>query len=956
MIDLAECLLDTPAVRTQLAQYEDFAVKFEGALRNLVKLDRETAALSANIGQKSLETVALLEKAATLNENGNGQMEATFAEPMDDFVKREISPLKEAKRSFGVINDEHDSILARVMGKKVNDPQLADAERELADVKLAFFTKYTNYALQLNETVTVKRLELLEFMLASMYTQFAFFHQGYELLRDLEPEMRQLSQTLAELRSNGISQVEKARKSQFDLLRNLDLDDTDSITTNGTPVVAPAQPQRQSTSTSPETSHSPGISKHLQQQPQQQQQQQRVSLEPDYVVTSGEARGSIADGPPPPLLRSGHVFVRTDYKILSTWTRRHMTLDGSCVTITTRTGEVLVAIPLHVCMVKRATNVTDRRFCFEIVTPSITYTVQAENNRDLELWMSALSRGVERAFYRDGVNLPSLRPLNPLHQAHLDETLARHATSEDTLSTSATAMSQGSNPHNSNAAGMRQNSNVPLFLQPLAGVSLANASKSDIIRALRDIPGNKACADCGARDPQWASLTFGSLVCIECSGIHRSLGVHISKVRSLPLDHWEPEQIHLLVELGNTKVNLILQSEFSPVTNPSHQEVAITPKSTLAQRERFIVAKYKEKKFAKTVSNDNPPNQVLWQAAEQGNVELALQALVSSADPNYKNRSDDNGTRPVLQPAADIGSYAVMELLTQWQADINACDGEGRTALHNAAAVAMRVFSKLAQGVTIGLVALATAAQIAFASSEHSITATASFPDSEFHNLFRGTKNHIVINVDNKDQVPYTITKAYGQLLSREGLAPSVDFGTEVLRNLNVQLYRTRLSAMGNVDVNYKFYVDLEPGTEAQLVLHLGYTDKDGKQHSIIAHNEIINIAEYESWFDPQLWSIYLMLITGFGGAAYFAYDTYVANPSTASGKDKKKADAEAKAAVAAADAGSDGEGGASTAGAGGVKKSTLDSWLPDQHKKSSGASPSQTASGGAKKRTTKTK
>lgn len=52
------------------------------------------------------------------------------------------------------------------------------------------------------------------------------------------------------------------------------------------------------------------------------------------------------------------------------------------------------------------------------------------------------------------------------------------------------------------------------------------------IDVLRKVCGNDVCADCGAADPDWASLNLGVLVCIECSGVHRNLGVHISKVCS----------------------------------------------------------------------------------------------------------------------------------------------------------------------------------------------------------------------------------------------------------------------------------------------------------------------------------------------------------------------------------------------------------------------------------------
>ena len=55
------------------------------------------------------------------------------------------------------------------------------------------------------------------------------------------------------------------------------------------------------------------------------------------------------------------------------------------------------------------------------------------------------------------------------------------------------------------------------------------------IDVLRCVPGNEVCADCNSSDPDWASLNLGILLCIECSGVHRNLGVHISKVNLYPL-------------------------------------------------------------------------------------------------------------------------------------------------------------------------------------------------------------------------------------------------------------------------------------------------------------------------------------------------------------------------------------------------------------------------------------
>ena len=75
-------------------------------------------------------------------------------------------------------------------------------------------------------------------------------------------------------------------------------------------------------------------------------------------------------------------------------------------------------------------------------------------------------------------------------------------------------------------------------------------------------------------DPQWACANFGTLLCIECSGIHRSLGVHVSKVRSLSLDKWEPEAIEVMLRLGNTMTNKIFEANITsasgvPIANPA---------------------------------------------------------------------------------------------------------------------------------------------------------------------------------------------------------------------------------------------------------------------------------------------------------------------------------------------------------------------------------------------------
>jgi len=83
---------------------------------------------------------------------------------------------------------------------------------------------------------------------------------------------------------------------------------------------------------------------------------------------------------------------------------------------------------------------------------------------------------------------------------------------------------------------------------------------------LVDIEGNTRCLDCGDASPDWASVSYGALLCLGCSGKHRSLGVKTSFVRSISMDHWSTRQILSMLEGGNHQLSQFFSRHALPHT------------------------------------------------------------------------------------------------------------------------------------------------------------------------------------------------------------------------------------------------------------------------------------------------------------------------------------------------------------------------------------------------------
>uniref|UniRef100_A0A3B5A663 Arf-GAP with coiled-coil, ANK repeat and PH domain-containing protein n=1 Tax=Stegastes partitus TaxID=144197 RepID=A0A3B5A663_9TELE len=477
------------------------------------------------------------------------QAQRSIKTQLQTFVKDDLRKFKEAKKQFDKVSEEKEAALIKnAQAPRNKQHEVEEATNILTATRKCFRHIVLDYVLQINVLQSKRRSEILKSMLSFMYAHLTFFHQGYDLFSELQPLMKQLGGQLDQL-------VVDAAKEKRDM------------------------EQKHSTI-----------------------QQKDFSNDDTKLEYNVDADNGIA--------MEGYLFKRAS-NAFKTWNRRWFSIQNNQLVYQKKFKDnpTVVVEDLRLCTVKHCEDI-ERRFCFEVVSPTKSCMMQADSEKLRQAWIKAVQNSIATAFRDKGDD---------------GEKLDRKS------STSTGSLDSGGEPKERSLKG------------------------ESALQKVLAIPGNACCCDCGQPDPRWASINLGITLCIQCSGIHRSLGVHFSKVRSLTLDTWEPELLKLMCELGNGVINQIYEARREELGARKPQ-----PGDPRHEVEAYIKAKYVDRRFIRRPSDEELRNKVVSLSKQEKRLSSSSEHLPPRPPPptpklrpasNASGQSDAAESPPMPMPA-----------------------------------------------------------------------------------------------------------------------------------------------------------------------------------------------------------------------------------------------------------------------------------------------------------------
>lgn len=320
-------------------------------------------------------------------------------------------------------------------------------------------------------------------------------------------------------------------------------------------------------------------------------------------------------------------------------------------------------IDLRVASVREARS-AERRFCFEVITPNFIRVYQAPSEDEMKAWIHAINNALQTAFEGKA----------PPPELHTGGKSARDLFGKSSSLHSHRSLSSS---HGMSAKIVARYATIG----DRPSMQRSRSSEERVGRLLQSIReadiGNALCADCGSDSRvEWVSINLGIIVCIECSGIHRSLGTHISKIRSLTLDtvSFTQDIIELLLQVGNRVSNMVWESKLYEPGTPAFKPTA---SATRDQRLRFINAKYVDRSFViqpTGASGHAPPtaDETLLASIKRNDIRNVLYALALHANPNATDRSRATHAVYLALAAADPAQPSPLQTPTLSSVNINA--------------------------------------------------------------------------------------------------------------------------------------------------------------------------------------------------------------------------------------------------------------------------------------------